>query len=273
MPPLDDVVVRRLLEHPYVLHWFCQNLSIHVNYQRHDRRKVSPFPYGLKQTIHKHHSKDDEALQVYRDVFFQSLAESRKRQLLLSTQPQPIPLSPTIYVGPLYPWPERVAKKIPGVDLTAFRHYHHHHHHNNNNISNPSTFYLHPRDFYTQLSQHDFVLSPNGDRPECYRHYEALGLGVIPITELDQQYYGHLANGPIVFDTTDWNVQHIQSVLAQKGIPQRYRPLWGTMRHMVFEEYWMEYVEQVVGMTLSWWDSSRNVSTTMAQLQQRSWME
>jgi hypothetical protein len=74
--------------------------------------------------------------------------------------------------------------------------------------------------------------------------------GVIPITELDQQYYNHLTNGLIVFDTTNWNIQLLKATVTQK-VSQRH-PELRTLRHMVSEEYWMEYVEQVVVESLQW---------------------
>ncbi|KAG7339084.1 hypothetical protein IV203_025814 [Nitzschia inconspicua] len=242
MPSLEDSVVHRLIHHPRIVRWFCQNLDIHVQPQRHNSSKVSPFPYGLKETTHKHHATDQEALQAYRDVFFRSLRSSR-RPRVRSEQP-----SCKIFVGYLHPWPERVSKKIPGTDALAL----------------PQ---LKPVDYYQQLSRHDFVLSPNGDRPECYRHYEALGLGVIPITELDRAYYGHLQDGPVIYETTDWNITHLEGFCCKWNVEQRRGlSLGGTVRNMILEEYWMEYVEGQVGMSLQWWDRERNCSTTLREL-------
>jgi hypothetical protein len=234
MPPLEDSVIQSLLEHPQVVHWFVQNLNVHVDLDKvHDPTKISPFPYGLKETTHKHHSKDEEALQTYRDIFFKSLIQQKSKRSKKN---------PSIYIGPLHPWPERVAKKIPGASHWKQ--------------------YLTPSEYYTQLSQHEFVLSPNGDRPECYRHYEALGLGVVPITELDHRYYSHLQDGPVVFDVADWNITHLQETLQLVPRP--------ALRNVILEEYWMEYVEQQVGHPLQWWDSSVNCSTTLSEMQRKA---
>ena len=35
--------------------------------------------------------------------------------------------------------------------------------------------------YLKELARSEYVLSPDGDRPDCYRHYEALILGAIPI--------------------------------------------------------------------------------------------
>jgi hypothetical protein len=42
--------------------------------------------------------------------------------------------------------------------------------------------------YYQQLSECKFILSPIGDRPDCYRHWEAIGLGVTPITNIPSIY-------------------------------------------------------------------------------------
>ena len=42
--------------------------------------------------------------------------------------------------------------------------------------------------FYLNLAQTKFVFSPVGDRNDCYRHYEAIGFGAIPISNVNILY-------------------------------------------------------------------------------------
>jgi hypothetical protein len=42
--------------------------------------------------------------------------------------------------------------------------------------------------FYKSMQKAQFIISPVGDKPECYRHIEAIGLGTIPISDLHIQY-------------------------------------------------------------------------------------
>jgi hypothetical protein len=43
------------------------------------------------------------------------------------------------------------------------------------------------------IARAQYILSPSGMKPECYRHYyEAIGLGTIPITEMNQSFAWHL---------------------------------------------------------------------------------
>jgi len=238
IPPLPESVVRSLVEHPHVVHWFCQNLNIH--FQNHNRlggqtfdHKVSPFPYGIKETTHKHHTRDGDALHDYQTIYFQSLAQNSKRNDNMNwTQRLGVP---TIYAGPLHPWPHRLAKAIPGTAAAT-------------GGSSNSNQYLSPLEYYSEMSRHDYVLSPNGDRPECYRHYEAIGLGVVPITELGDEYFYHL-KGSVLFNNIEWNITKLQQKL-------RHFPA-SASRDMILEEYWMDYVEARAGRSLTWWDRSR----------------
>jgi hypothetical protein len=84
-------------------------------------------------------------------------------------------------------------------------------------------------------------------KPECYRHYEAIGLGTIPVTEMNQSFAWHL-QGSVIFGTTNWDVD-----VLKKELPLR-RDV-SANRNMIFEEYWMEYMEAEVNKgPLNWWD-------------------
>jgi hypothetical protein len=96
------------------------------------------------------------------------------------------------------------------------------------------------------MANSTYIFSPNGDRPECYRHYEAIGIGTVPITELDPFFFRHLGNGPngpVIFGNKIWNL----TVLANELDP---KPL--VKRGMIREDYWMDWVDGVVGFRLNW---------------------
>ena len=40
---------------------------------------------------------------------------------------------------------------------------------------------LSTKDYYDKLSNTKYMISTTGDRDDCYRHYECIGLGTIPI--------------------------------------------------------------------------------------------
>ncbi|KAL7528795.1 hypothetical protein ACHAXR_002643 [Thalassiosira sp. AJA248-18] len=107
----------------------------------------------------------------------------------------------------------------------------------------PNSPKLPPEDFFIKMATANYILSPNGDRPDCYRHYEAIGLGTVPITQLDPILYRHLADGPAIFNNSDWNLQSLESKLDPHPVVNR---------DLVLEDYWMDYAERVVGKKLNW---------------------
>ena len=42
--------------------------------------------------------------------------------------------------------------------------------------------------FLKNISNSEFVISTQGDRDDCYRHYECIGLGAIPVSNIDEKY-------------------------------------------------------------------------------------
>lgn len=120
-------------------------------------------------------------------------------------------------------------------------------------------------EFYEEVARHKFILSPQGDRPECYRHYEALGLGTIPITDLSIKKQHHLQPGPILYNTTHWYLNETQALrrLGVKTFPE-------VQRLLVTEEYWMEYVDHQVngGTKLRWFDRLQSKKATLDEFVQ-----
>ena len=107
------------------------------------------------------------------------------------------------------------------------------------------------------LSQHDYVMSRNGDRPECYQHYKALGLGTVPLTQLDHNVHRHFISTGLIFNNTVWSVQELELQLSTNPMVNH---------NAALEEYWMEYVDWVVQRHLTWYDTSKQEPTTMDRL-------
>jgi len=59
---------------------------------------------------------------------------------------------------------------------------------------------LTPTEFYEKLAETKYVISPIGDRDDCYRHYEAIGLGTIPISNVNEFYKDIFGNNMIYVD-------------------------------------------------------------------------
>jgi hypothetical protein len=98
-------------------------------------------------------------------------------------------------------------------------------------------------EFYDNMAKAHFIFSPNGDRPESYRHYEAIGLGTMPITQLDPHIHRHLASS--VINNTNWNTHYWNSTVAVQNH-------FHVNRALAFEYYWIKYAERQVGKPLNW---------------------
>jgi PAS domain-containing protein len=121
--------------------------------------------------------------------------------------------------------------------------------------------------YLEEIQSSRYILSPNGDRPECYRHYEAIGMGTIPVTQLDSVRYRHL-QGAVIYANAEWKNM---TALEEQLLEGRLRPSTthddDDHRAMVLEEYWMEYVERVVGRPLRWWDRKRGRPSLIEDLE------
>lgn len=112
------------------------------------------------------------------------------------------------------------------------------------------------KEYLKRMHESEYVLSPDGDRPECHRHYEAIAMGTMPITSLDPVLYRHLARN-VVFGENQWNLTVLKKALPRKPVVNQ---------RLIFQEYWIEYVEREAGHALRWWDPSRDVRCSLAEI-------
>ena len=207
-PPARITAVHKLLNHPHVLKWFCQNQH---KYGRVDayHPKIASFPYGLKEGMPWEGGKKIITLPSYKQIFFGSIQD---KSLLDKTI--------VIFVGPLGNNGDGGRSRIP-----------------------QSTERMTPTDYHLVMAKSKYVVSPNGDRPDCYRHYEAIGLGAVPITQLDPVSYAHFGVGSVIFNNTQWNLALLEKELDPWPIVNR---------NMIREDYWMDWVDHVSGSRLNW---------------------
>lgn len=64
--------------------------------------------------------------------------------------------------------------------------------------------------------------------------------------------------GNAIFENTDWNLTTLAETLPPN--PQ-------VNQRLIFEEYWMEYVERIVGRPLRWYDPLRDVHSSLGDIQ------
>jgi hypothetical protein len=243
---LEEPLVQGLLDHPLIAKWFCHNVDVYLptsaielsHQHLHLHAKLAPWPFGLQHAPYNPHDPTVhvDPLAAYRAAFVRHWhGNTRKTHTVFIgyTNPHTNPLrqhsvshNRTVHWTPPPPPPP------PRLNLT---------------------------DYYDALARHRYVQSPNGDRPECYRHYEAIGLGTIPLTQLHPLYYAHLAPAPVVFNVTNYG--HWNTPIATEALvrPHSFRhsirhATHATNRRMVTEEYWIDYVERLVAMPVRWAD-------------------
>ena len=65
----------------------------------------------------------------------------------------------------------------------------------------------------------------------------------MPITELDQLLFHHLLPAPVIYSNTDWNLTVLEAKLDPYPVVDR---------NLVFESYWIDWIDCVVGFNLNW---------------------
>lgn len=206
-------IQQKILNHPNILHWFVHNPTFYTNYNDTLPPKLSAMPYGIQPGPYNPRKSKIKPAEVFR----QALAAFRTTNKTMD-----------VFYGYLSPYTNPNRKTIP---------------------SGPK---LPLTEYYRSLMHSRFVVAPDGDRPECYRHYEALGSGTIPVTNLPRNAYHHFEPGPVLFETADWNLT--SNILLERLGWTNETSFPRVNRNMAFEEYWMHYIENEVGRQLTWWD-------------------
>lgn len=211
--PRDAIPVElqlAIVENPNVIKWFTHNTVFYANAVLNNS-KVESFPYGFKKGGFNP-SKSAECMRKYGQEFMASLYQ---------------PKTKGIFIG----WVNRNNNREARGQIPVGRK-------------------LSPEAFYHEIAKSRFVFSPDGDRPDCYRHYESIGLGAIPVTQLHMKHYGHFQEGQVIFNNTKWqNVTEadLLRLLGREDFPR-------VNRNLVFEEHWIDHVDKVIGRPLRWWD-------------------
>ncbi len=208
--------VQQILDSPFILHWFCTNIYETLGH-RPLPPKLHPLalgvePFGKNPKMHPH------PVSLIRDTLLRYASLGRWDDL------------PNKTLGVFEPY------------ISPYT--------NPNRVNMPQGTHMPLPEYLDHVAKSRFVLSPNGHKPDCFRHYEALGFGTVPITELDPAMYSHLQAGPVIFENRKW--WNLTETQALKLLNTTMFPI--VNRNLIFEEYWMEEMEQIVGHPLRWYD-------------------
>lgn len=155
-----------LLSHPSVAFWLAQNPTF-----RH--RKFGAFPYGMRHD---------------RVVMFME-AKAKLDALETLWRSNRSPLDGSVDGGaPLLP-PRNSTVLLTKMTM----------HPNGGRENLPQGDMLSADQYYTRMMTSQYVNSPRGDRPDCYRHWEAIGLGTLPISNVPWYPFEPLFGSSMVF--------------------------------------------------------------------------
>lgn len=93
--------------------------------------------------------------------------------------------------------------------------------------------------FYDAVSRSQFVISPPGDRQDCYRHYECIGLGSIPISNISIHYKNIFYDSIYLTDT-----KNLVAIAGYNNIDQLdYK---SPNRDMICSEYYFDQFRKII---------------------------
>ncbi len=99
-----------------------------------------------------------------------------------------------------------------------------------------TTPYLELSDFYREVARAKFLISPIGDRDDCYRHYEAIGLGTIPLSNVGP-FYKHIFESSMMYFSTS---ELVEIADGKKQIDEYQKP----RQELICLEYYKEQILQ-----------------------------
>jgi hypothetical protein len=96
-------------------------------------------------------------------------------------------------------------------------------------------------EFLTNLSNAEFVISTSGDRDDCYRHYECIGLHAIPISNINGAYEDIFGENMIYSNAKD-----MIQMMNTNTVPCTYKQ---PDRHMLTISYWVCKINDKLRLT------------------------
>jgi hypothetical protein len=160
------IISEILLRHPNILLWICENPI----YNERENHKFMAFPFGFCHT------------SIFEYMTFIKTTVLGWPSSSILDKPNKIINTPSGVHRHLPPNHIRRTHPIFGAESGARISY---------------------AEYLTRISNAKFVMSPTGDRDDCHRHYESIGLGAIPISNISEPYLPIFANGSIVKASAD----------------------------------------------------------------------
>jgi hypothetical protein len=96
--------------------------------------------------------------------------------------------------------------------------------------------HLNYHEFLNNIATAEFVISPTGDRDDCFRHYECIGLNAIPVSNIAKPYTAIFEDN-MVYSTPDEMVD----MVTNKIVNYDYKP---PNRDILTTAYWLGKINE-----------------------------
>ena len=97
--------------------------------------------------------------------------------------------------------------------------------------------------YYQKLTEVEFVISPAGDRADCHRHLEAIGLGARPICNCPA-HFRHLFGDLMVFS----DVEHMNTLERHPELLDKLalRPITSHDQDILSTGFWSRRIQEEI---------------------------
>jgi hypothetical protein len=94
--------------------------------------------------------------------------------------------------------------------------------------------------YLKEMSQHKYILSPRGVKPDCYRNWEAIGLGVVPVTNINSTLHSFTHGAILDANMTEFNATRY----PECGLSNcSHTPI---VRDQILLPYWLDHFQCLV---------------------------
>jgi hypothetical protein len=99
---------------------------------------------------------------------------------------------------------------------------------------------LNYNNFLTNILNSEFVISTTGDRDDCYRHYECIGLNAIPISNINNNYKDIFEDNMIYS-----NAEEMLDMVNNDTVKYNYKK---PNRNILIIAYWVNKINKKIKM-------------------------
>jgi hypothetical protein len=96
------------------------------------------------------------------------------------------------------------------------------------------------RDFLTNILNSEFVISTTGDRDDCHRHYECIGLNAIPVSNINHGYKDIFGDN-MVYSNAEEMINMINNNIVNSNYKQ-------PNRDIITISYWLDKIHEKINL-------------------------